>query len=74
MYLLRYMRIIVLTWNLFGGASEIVGKVISKGSIVVYESTVYPGVTEEEYLLVVEKVSGLKFNEDFFAGYSTRAY
>ncbi len=68
------MRIIVLTWNLFGGASEIVGNVISKGSIVVYESTVYPGVTEEEYLLVVEKVSGLKFNEDFFAGYSTRAY
>lgn len=55
-------------------ASEIVGKVISKGGIVVYESTVYPGVTEEEYLLVVEKVSGLKFNEDFFAGYSTRAY
>ena len=47
---------------------------ISKGSIVVYESTVYPGVTEEEYLLVVEKVSGLKFNEDFFSGYSTRAY
>ena len=47
---------------------------ISKGSIVVYESTVYPGVTEEEYLLVVEKVSGLKFNEDFFALYSTRAY
>ncbi|WP_195319286.1 nucleotide sugar dehydrogenase [Parabacteroides distasonis] len=52
------------------GASEIVGKVISKGNIVVYESTVYPGVTEEECLPVVEKVSGLKFNEDFFAGYS----
>ena len=52
------------------GASETVGKVISKGNIVVYESTVYPGVTEEECLPVVEKVSGLKFNEDFFAGYS----
>lgn len=51
-------------------ASEIVGKVISKGDIVVYESTVYPGVTEEECLPVVERVSGLKFNEDFFAGYS----
>lgn len=52
------------------GASETVGKVISKGDIVVYESTVYPGVTEEECIPVVEKVSGLKFNEDFFAGYS----
>lgn len=52
------------------GASEIVGKVISKGDIVVYESTVYPGVTEEECLPVVEKVSGLKFNVDFYAGYS----
>ena len=51
-------------------ASETVGKVISKGDIVVYESTVYPGVTEEECLPVVEKVSGLKFNKDFFAGYS----
>lgn len=51
-------------------ASETVGKVISKGDIVVYESTVYPGVTEEECLPIVEKVSGLKFNEDFFAGYS----
>ena len=51
-------------------ASETVGKVISKGDIVVYESTVYPGVTEEECLPVVEKVSGLKFNNDFFAGYS----
>jgi UDP-N-acetyl-D-galactosamine dehydrogenase len=47
-----------------------VGKVISKGDIVVYESTVYPGVTEDECLPVVEKVSGLKFNVDFFAGYS----
>lgn len=52
------------------GASETVGKVISKGDIVVYESTVYPGVTEEECLPVVEKASGLKFNVDFFAGYS----
>lgn len=51
-------------------ASETVGKVISKGDIVVYESTVYPGVTEEECLPVVERVSSLKFNEDFFAGYS----
>lgn len=51
-------------------ASETIGKVISKDDIVVYESTVYPGVTEEECLPVVEKVSGLKFNEDFFAGYS----
>lgn len=52
------------------GASETVGKVISKGDIVVYESTVYPGVTEDECIPVVEKVSGLKFNKDFFAGYS----
>ena len=55
--------------NPLWGASETVGKVISKGDIVVYESTVYPGVTEEECLPVVERVSGLKFNEDFFAGY-----
>lgn len=52
------------------GASTTVGKVISRGNIVVYESTVYPGVTEEECLPVVEKVSGLRFNIDFFAGYS----
>ena len=52
------------------GASETVGKVISKGDIVVYESTVYPGVTEEECLPVVEKTSGLIFNKDFYAGYS----
>ena len=52
------------------GASETVGKVISKGDIVIYESTVYPGVTEEECIPVVEGVSGLKFNEDFYAGYS----
>lgn len=52
------------------GASETVGKVISKGDIVIYESTVYPGVTEEECLPVVERVSGLTFNTDFYAGYS----
>ena len=52
------------------GASEAVGKVISKGDIVVYESTVYPSVTEDECLPVVEKFSGLKFNTDFYAGYS----
>lgn len=51
-------------------ASESVGRVISKGDIVVYESTVYPGVTEDECLPVVERVSGLKLNVDFFAGYS----
>ena len=52
------------------GASTTVGKVISKGDVVVYESTVYPGVTEDECIPVVEKVSGMKMNEDFFAGYS----
>lgn len=52
------------------GASETVGKVISNGDIVIYESTVYPGVTEEECIPVVEKVSGLEYNKDFFAGYS----
>ena len=51
-------------------SSETVGKVLKKGDIVVYESTVYPGVTEEECIPVLEKVSGLKFNVDFFAGYS----
>lgn len=51
-------------------ASETVGKVLKKGDIVIYESTVYPGVTEEECIPVLERVSGLKFNEDFFAGYS----
>ena len=51
-------------------ASESVGKVITEGDIVVYESTVYPGVTEDECIPVVEKVSGLKYNVDFFAGYS----
>ncbi len=52
------------------GASETVGCVIAPGDVVVYESTVYPGVTEEECLPVVERVSGLKFNVDFYAGYS----
>ncbi|GHV32049.1 UDP-N-acetyl-D-galactosamine dehydrogenase [Bacteroidia bacterium] len=51
-------------------ASETVGKVIKKGDIVIYESTVYPGATEEDCIPVVEKTSGLKFNVDFFAGYS----
>ncbi|QHI70182.1 Vi polysaccharide biosynthesis UDP-N-acetylglucosamine C-6 dehydrogenase TviB [Tichowtungia aerotolerans] len=51
-------------------ASETVGKVISKGDVVIYESTVYPGATEEDCIPVVEKVSGLEFNKDFFAGYS----
>ena len=51
-------------------ASETVGKVLKKGDIVIYESTVYPGVTEDECIPVVEKVSGLKYNVDFFAGYS----
>ncbi|MGR3790779.1 UDP-N-acetyl-D-galactosamine dehydrogenase [Flavobacterium covae] len=51
-------------------ASETVGKVLKKEDIVIYESTVYPGVTEEECVPVLEKLSGLKFNEDFFAGYS----
>ncbi|MBR6291261.1 MAG: nucleotide sugar dehydrogenase [Bacteroidales bacterium] len=52
------------------GASEVVGKVISHGDIVVYESTVYPGVTEETCLPVVEHVSGLRLNVDFYGGYS----
>lgn len=51
-------------------ASETVGKVLKKGDLVVYESTVYPGVTEDECVPVLEQVSGLKFNADFFAGYS----
>ncbi|TEB43655.1 nucleotide sugar dehydrogenase [Flavobacterium circumlabens] len=51
-------------------SSESVGKILKKGDIVIYESTVYPGVTEEQCVPVLEKVSGLKFNEDFFAGYS----
>jgi UDP-N-acetyl-D-galactosamine dehydrogenase len=51
-------------------ASRVVGRVIGKNDIVVYESTVYPGMTEEECIPIVEKVSGLKYNVDFFAGYS----
>ena len=51
-------------------ASKSVGEVIKKGDIVVYESTVYPGATEEVCIPLIEKVSGLKFNQDFFAGYS----
>ncbi|SUX48406.1 nucleotide sugar dehydrogenase [Chryseobacterium indoltheticum] len=51
-------------------ASETVGKVLKKGDIIIYESTVYPGATEEDCIPVVEKTSGLKFNVDFFAGYS----
>ena len=51
-------------------ASESIGKVLKQGDIVIYESTVYPGATEEECVPVLEKVSGLKFNEDFFCGYS----
>jgi UDP-N-acetyl-D-galactosamine dehydrogenase len=51
-------------------SSATVGKVLKKGDIVIYESTVYPGVTEEECIPVLEKISGLKFNVDFFAGYS----
>lgn len=51
-------------------ASETVGKVLSKGDIVIYESTVYPGATGEDCVPVLEKFSGLKFNEDFFCGYS----
>lgn len=51
-------------------SSETVAKVLKKGDIVIYESTVYPGVTEDECVPVLEKISGLKFNIDFFAGYS----
>jgi UDP-N-acetyl-D-galactosamine dehydrogenase len=51
-------------------ASETVGKVLKKGDIVVYESTVYPGATEEDCVPILEKFSGLKFNQDFFCGYS----
>lgn len=52
------------------GASETLGTVLKKGDIVIYESTVYPGCTEEDCVPVLEKASGLKFNEDFFCGYS----
>ncbi|MFA5489562.1 MAG: Vi polysaccharide biosynthesis UDP-N-acetylglucosamine C-6 dehydrogenase TviB [Candidimonas sp.] len=51
-------------------ASETIGKVLKRGDIVIYESTVYPGATEEDCVPVLERVSGLRFNEDFFAGYS----
>lgn len=51
-------------------SSETVGAFLKKGDIVIYESTVYPGVTEEECVPVLERISGLKFNVDFFAGYS----
>ena len=51
-------------------ASETVGSVLKRGDIVIYESTVYPGATEEDCVPVLEKVSGLRFNEDFYAGYS----
>lgn len=52
------------------GASEVVGKVISRGDVVVYESTVYPGVTEDECLPVIEKMTGWHLNQEYFAGYS----
>ena len=51
-------------------ASESIGQVLKKGDVVIYESTVYPGATEEDCVPVLERVSGLKFNQDFFAGYS----
>lgn len=51
-------------------ASEMVGQVISKGDVVVFESTVYPGVTEDECIPIIERISGLCYNSDFFAGYS----
>src|SRR5690606_32194527 len=51
-------------------ASEMLGSVLKAGDIVIYESTVYPGCTEDDCVPVLEKVSGLKFNQDFFAGYS----
>jgi len=51
-------------------ASELLGRVINKGDVVIYESTVYPGATEEECIPIIEKISGLEFNVDFYAGYS----
>ena len=51
-------------------ASETLGQVISQGDVVIYESTVFPGATEEECIPVIERVSGLRYNQDFFAGYS----
>ena len=55
-------------------ASETVGQVLKEGDIVIYESTVYPGATEEMCVPVLEKISGLKFNDDFFCGYSSRTH
>src|SRR5690606_30660796 len=52
------------------GASETVGSVLKSGDIVIYDSTVYPGATEEDCVPILERVSGLRFNEDFFVGYS----
>lgn len=52
------------------GASKMIGELLNVGDLVIYESTVYPGCTEEECIPVLEKVSGLKFNQDFFVGYS----
>ena len=51
-------------------ASKMIGEIIKKGDIVIYESTVYPGCTEEDCVPVLEKYSGLKYNQDFFCGYS----
>ena len=51
-------------------ASEMLGKVIKKGDIIIYESTVYPGCTEDDCVPILEKYSGLSFNNDFFVGYS----
>jgi UDP-N-acetyl-D-galactosamine dehydrogenase len=51
-------------------ASETIAKFLKKGDIVIYESTVYPGVTEEEVVPLLERVSGLKYNIDFYCGYS----
>ncbi|HVW99637.1 MAG TPA: Vi polysaccharide biosynthesis UDP-N-acetylglucosamine C-6 dehydrogenase TviB, partial [Candidatus Babeliaceae bacterium] len=51
-------------------ASEMIGGVLKKGDVVIYESTVYPGCTEEDCVPVLENISGLKFNSDFFCGYS----
>jgi UDP-N-acetyl-D-galactosamine dehydrogenase len=51
-------------------SSQSVGSVLKKGDVVIYESTVYPGVTEDECVPILEEISGLKFNEDFFCGYS----
>lgn len=56
--------------SLIKSASEMIGKIISKGSFVIFESTVFPGATEEICLPIIEDISGLKLNEDFFAGYS----